>query len=140
MGEARRIKQITTAALRSAEYAKRCNIDQAHAARRLAALDKADKQFHKAERCPKCGKYELVVDSTDYEYTNNEEWIWCSECGFTHDISKKYEPLLNWAQFDTVAAEADMFRADGFPDDWIEDSWNQTIALEKWIQEVEEAQ
>jgi transcription elongation factor Elf1 len=117
MGEANRKKGAVALAERVSLYAVRCNVDQAHAVHRLAALDKADIQYRKAERCPKCGKYELVTDSTDYEYTNNEEWVWCSECGFTDDITKRYEPLLNWAQFYTVAAEADMFRAGGFPDD-----------------------
>lgn len=139
MGEARRIKQVAAVTLRVADYAEKCNIDQAHAGRRLAVLDKADKLYHKAKRCPKCGLHDLVIDSTDYEYTNNEEWVWCSECGYTDDITKKYELLQHWATWDSVAAEADMFREDGFPNDWIENSLKQTTTFEKWIQEVEEA-
>lgn len=140
MGEARRIKQITAAAVRSAEYAKECNIDQAHAVRRLVAWDRAEKLHHRSERCPKCGQYELLINSTDYEYTNNEEWVECMECGFTDEITKKYEFLLHWALWDSVAAEADIFREEGFPENWKERALESTVGFEKWIQEVEEAQ
>ncbi|KWX71595.1 hypothetical protein AMQ84_27105 [Paenibacillus riograndensis] len=138
MGESRRRRIAAEHAERVSRYAEECNIDHEHADRRLAALDRADKLYHRAERCPKCGKHELVIDSTDYEYTNNEEWVWCPKCGFTDDISKRYEPLLNWAMFDSVAAEADMFRESGFPEDWTEDALKQTADFEKWIQQVEE--
>lgn len=139
MGEARRIKQVAAAAVKVAEYAEKCKIDQAHAARRLNALDRANKLYRHVVRCPKCGEHELDIESTDYEYTTNLEWVRCLECGFTDDIKKKYEPLLSWALWDSVAAEADTFREYGFPNNWVEDSLEQTIEFETWLQEVEKA-
>jgi hypothetical protein len=140
MGEARRAKYAVLRADRISEYAEECKIDREHADRRLAAWDRATKLHHCSKRCPRCGKYELMINSTDYEYTNNEEWVECMDCGFTDDISKKYEFLLHWAMWDSIAAEADIYREEGFPNNWTENALKSTERLGKWIQEVEEAQ
>lgn len=126
MGEAVRVKQYQKAV----QYAERYAINISIALRRIKAFDLGVKKLRTASKCPCCKRHELRIDSTDFEFTSNESWVWCSECGYTSDITKRYEPLQAFYLFDIVGSMSS-HKEDEFGDDWEAFALKDTIELEQ---------
>ncbi|GAA4880093.1 hypothetical protein GCM10023310_70350 [Paenibacillus vulneris] len=128
MGAARRKRQH----IRAVEYAEQCGISYSVAVRRIKLFEVIAQRYRTAIKCPECKKRGLVIDSTDYEYASNEYWVWCSECGYTCEITKKYEPLTAWYGFDIVRAISGE-RDKEFAEDWETFALKDTIEMEREI-------
>jgi len=127
LGEARRSKRY----MQALQYAENNQVSLEIASRRVRCFETIRQRYKKACKCPKCGMNELMIDSTDYEFTNNESWVWCYSCGFTSDIHKKHESLLHWYGFDDVAAMAS--EKDAEFSDWNRFALESTIVMEHML-------
>ncbi len=128
MGEAKRRNKYEAAVT----YSEGCGISLELAKRRLKVFEVAKIKYRRAVKCPKCRGHHLTIDSTDYEYSANDHWVWCSECGFETDITKRYEPLQGFYAFDIVAAMS-KDRENEFGDEWEDFASKDTIEMEREI-------
>lgn len=86
-------------------YAEMCKCTHQQAEIRVKIFNEMQKEKNQASICPTCEEPSLKIESMDSEIPSGS-WVECTECGFTHDITKQYEPLVDGYDFDVVLAFA----------------------------------
>lgn len=101
----------------SKEYAEKTLISLEQAEIRCEYFRKIKEKMYEAKKCPKCGEHTLEIEGGSYEeginsyvYCENDKIIvidedgeeYETECDFTSDITKEFEPISDWYDFDVV--------------------------------------
>lgn len=98
------------------------------AKKRCEYFKKLHEQIHEAKKCPKCGEHTLEVEGGSYE-ENIKPYIYCSndkvkvvdgqeeyedDCDYSSEITKEYEFLNTYCDFDVILAFVVDLERDGF--------------------------
>jgi len=111
------------------EYAKQTFTTLEQAKIRCDHYKKLQEQQHQAKKCPKCGQHTLEFETGCYE-EGYGDYIYCEnekvekvidedgeefykECDFTSKVTKNFEPIHHWWDFDEVLAFSIDIERDG---------------------------
>jgi hypothetical protein len=99
------------------EYAKQTHISLEQAEIRCKYFKELKEKIHAARKCPKCGEHTLAIEGGSYE-EGIQSYVYCEndkiptideegdeymeECDFTSDVTKEFEPISHWYDFDVV--------------------------------------
>lgn len=110
------------------EYAKQTFMSLEQSEIRCKYFRKIQQKMHESKRCSKCGQHTLEIESGSYE-EGTQDFVYCendkvsvideygekylTDCDFTSDVDKEYEPVNHWYDFDEVLAFSIDFESNG---------------------------
>lgn len=110
------------------EYAAQTLMSLEQATIRCNHFKKLKDQIFKAKKCPQCGQHTLEIEGGSYEegynsfvycendavnVTDEDGEIYQTDCDFTSNVKKEYEPISHYYDFDDVLAFSIHIKKDG---------------------------
>jgi hypothetical protein len=126
------------------EYAEKTYITLEQAKIRCQYFIKLKAKIYEAKKCPKCGEHTLEIESGSYE-EGYSSYVYCEndkiptvdedgdeymeECDFTSDVTKEFEPISHWFDFDVVLMFSINIESDGIKavEEQIGCSWSEFV-------------
>lgn len=92
------------------KYAETCQCTYEQAEIRVKIYKEIKKETEKTRLCPDCNTYSLSIEYPEAENVSYPNWVECQneeiDCEFRSEVTKQYEPLEVWYDFDEVLAFA----------------------------------
>lgn len=125
-------------------YAKKTLMTTEQAIIRCEHFKKLQQVMYEAKKCPKCRQHTLEIEGGSYE-EGTQDYVYCendkvtvndedgeeylTDCDFTSDVEKEFEPISHWYDFDVVLAFSDNLERDGKDkaEIYIGSSWEEFV-------------
>jgi hypothetical protein len=127
------------------KYAEETHVTLKQAQIRCNHYKKIEELIHQRKKCPTCGKYTLEYEGGSYEggiqpfirCDNDEVLVYdedsgeevFTDCKFTSDVTKEYEPLAGYFDFDEILMLSMDVERDGLEavESMVGQSWFQFV-------------